>query len=383
MKIFNCQFSIANWLAALAYLAHAASLASADSVWVSSGGGNALEIGRIRVIGVEDAPSGKPEERSLMFQSASGTESRRPFGSITRIQLDDDPNLNAAEEAYANGKWDVATDHYLKTLRGTTKDWLKQWVGQRLVDAAEKSGRFDAAVAGFIARVMLSPADPGRKPTMPDEKSAYLSQAVKDVQTALSNPKITPPQRQALLSFQLDLHRARKDQRAAAETHEQLLKIGAVDANDPAAQAALGRLKLDVAAVALDGKQYQKAIDEINASRALFTDAHSQATALLLLADARYGLAQQKNDPQLWQDAGLAYMRVVAHFKDHPDRPHVAVALLRTAEIHERLNEKDAALQLYQQVAQQFNDDPAGPKAKAQVDRLKAAGGGATESKPG
>jgi TolA-binding protein len=136
--------------------------------------------------------------------------------------------------------------------------------------------------------------------------------------------------------------------------------------------------------MALDNKQYQKAIDEVQANKQLFADERTQADALLVLADARYGLAQQKNnDPQLLQDAGLAYMRVVAHFKDHPDRPHVATALLRTAEIHEKLNQKDAALQLYQQVASQFNDDPAaGPKAKASAERLKGAAA-TSESKPG
>jgi TolA-binding protein len=375
LKILNSQFSILNCVAAAALLVVLTSPATADTVWVSSGGANALEIGRVKIIGVEDAAGGKPEERVLVFQSAGGSESRRPLATVTRVEVDDDPSLNAAEEAYAGGKWDVATDNYLKSLRGATKDWLKSWASRRLIESAEKSGRFDAAVAGYIARVMLNPAEAGPKPAMPDEKSAFLQQGAKEIQTALANPKLTPHQRQALLSFQLDLHRARKDQRAAAETLEQMLKSGAIDASDPAAAASLARLKLDVAAVALDSKQYQKAIDEVQANKHLFTDERAQADALLVLAEARYGLAQQKNnDPVALKDAGLAYMRVVAHFKDHPDRPHVAAALLRTAEIHEKLNQTDAALALYQQVATQFNDDPAaGPKAKASAERLKGS----------
>jgi TolA-binding protein len=362
--------------AAIAAVLAGASVASADTLWVGgSETTNALEIGRIKVIGVADAPSGRSEDRALVFQSAGGNESRRPLASVVRMEIDDEPSLNAAEAAYAEGKWDAATDDYLKTVRGTTKDWLKRWAGQRLIESAERSGRFDAAAAGYVALVTVNPADATRKPALPDEKSAYLAQAQKDVQAALGNTKLSPPQRQALLSFQLDLQRARKDTRGAAETVEQMLKLGVADIGDPANAAALARLKLDVAAVALDGKQYQKAIDEVQNSRALFTEPQLQADALFTLAEAKYRLAQQqeKPDPQALQEAGLAYMRVVAHFKDAPGRPHVGASLLKTAEIHEKLNDRDAALSLYQQVAAQFNDDPAGPKAKEQIERLKGA----------
>jgi TolA-binding protein len=56
-------------------------------------------------------------------------------------------------------------------------------------------------------------------------------------------------------------------------------------------------------------------------------------------------------------------MRVVAQAKDVQGKPHVADALLKTASILERTKNNKDALELYQQVASQFADDPTAAKA--------------------
>jgi TolA-binding protein len=64
-------------------------------------------------------------------------------------------------------------------------------------------------------------------------------------------------------------------------------------------------------------------------------------------------------------------MRVVAHCKDvNGAKPQVVESLMRTASILERTKNSKAALELYQQVATQYADDPAAAKAQESVQRL-------------
>ena len=99
---------------------------------------------------------------------------------------------------------------------------------------------------------------------------------------------------------------------------------------------------------------------------------------MYLIAEARYGaaLALKQNPPTpadiaALQDAALAFMRVVAHFKDLPDRPHVAQAMLRTGQICEMTNDASGATRAYTQLVQQYPDDPNVPAARQGLDRLK------------
>jgi TolA-binding protein len=353
-------------LAVLTAMSVFAGAARADSLWVSSARGdaaaatNAMELAKVKIVRVEDG--------EMVFANASGRESKRTLDQVERIAIDDEPALNPADEAFAQGKFEGAIDGYLKTIQSTRRDWLKEYVARRLLTAAEKVNRFDAAATAYIAAV-LGKGKPPAKPAMPDAKSTYLASAAKEVDVALQNAKLSAGQRQALLSFLLDLHRARNDQKAMAEVMEQMVKAGAVAANDPAAAGALARMKLDVAAVAIDGKQYKKALDEINGSRNVFTEPGDQAQALFLLAQAQEGLAGE--DATALADAALAYMRVVAHCKDvNGAKPQVVESLMRTASILERTKNSKAALELYQQVATQYADDPAAAKAQESVQRL-------------
>ena len=342
-----------------------AGAARADSVWVSSAKGdaapaNAMEYSKVKITRIDNG--------SMIFANPAGRESDRPLEQVVRIAIDDEPTLNAGEEAFVAGTWDVATDNYLKTIKSTQRDWLKGWVAQRLLTAAEKAKRFDAAATAYVTAILGGTKPPPAKPAMPDAKSTYLATAAKEVDAVLQNQKLSADQRQALLSFLLDLHRTRNDQKGMADVMQQLQKAGALAANDPAAAGALARMKLDVAAVAVEGKQYKKAIDDINANRAIFVNPTDQAQALFLLAQAQEGLAGE--DPTALTDAALAYMRVVAHCKDAPGKPHVVESMMKTASILERTKNAKAALELYQQVAAQYADDPAAAQAREHAQRL-------------
>jgi TolA-binding protein len=332
------------------------SLALADAVYIKGTPRNDAVIRELR-------------GDTLVFEF-NGRPIEAPVASITRLVVNGEGPLTEAEDAYALGKWDEAVDNYLKTIRTTTKQWIKDWSAMRLVDAANKSGRFDAAASAYVLTLLKDPAAAAKlKPTMPDAKSTYLDTAVADVQKALGDTKLSVDQRRALLGFMIELQQARKDKNGENAAFEQLAKLPGADVNDPAAKRVLIGRRIAVAQQLLDAKNYQQAIAEIANSRAIFTDPTQQADALWIVAEARYGLAG--TDPAALKDAGLSYMRVVALAKDEPGRPHVVLSLLRTATIMEQLGEPQTASQICEQVLSQYPDDPASIRAKENLERLK------------
>ncbi len=342
-------------------LGHWSFPAHADELWVGSGGSGAINVKGAKITRVAGGQ---------IFFTAGGKETSRELGKVQRILVDGEAALNAAEEAYAAGNWSAAVDGYQRTVRATTKPWLKDWATARLIDAANKSGRFDAAVASYVATLLKDPAAAAAlKPAMPAERSTYLDTAVTEVNNALGTKGVTDAQRQALFQFLMDLHRARKDKAAEEKAAEQLDEILAKDPNNPAAGQAIARRKLMNAAKALEAKDYRKALAEVEAVRDQLTDAAQQADALFYLAEAKYGLTDTKQ-PDALKDAALAYMRVVAHFKNEPGAPHVAESLVKVAQIHEQLGEPQTAANLYEQVASQFKDDPAAQVARQSLQRL-------------
>ena len=126
-----------------------------------------------------------------------------------------------------------------------------------------------------------------------------------------------------------------------------------------------------MANVAFEKKDYKTAIDTIEQNRGAFTESRQQADALFILAASRYALAQPKNDPKELKDIALSYMRIVAHFKDAPNAPHVPESLLATGEILEKIKDNDGALTVYTQLSKAYPETPAGAKAKEAIDRLK------------
>lgn len=340
-----------------------ASAARADSVWIASGGGNPIQSDNVKVL--------KVEKGQLVFRSTSGNETSKPLDNVVRIKIDDEPNFNAAEEAFMASKWDAAADGYAKAVRASDKSWVKDRAGVRLIETAAKSGRFDAAVTGYVALVQKDPELAAKfRPVIPEGKPAALDAAAVEVAKA-ADGRIPDDQKQTLLNFLLELHRARKDGRSAGAVAEQLIKLNAGNANNPDAVRGLAELKLSLAKLALDDKQYQKALNEIESNRAMFVDPVQQAEALYCIAEATYGLKGASADTTVLKDLGLAYMRVVAMGKDLPGSPRVGESLVRTGEIFEKLKEPKTAAQIYQQVATQFGDQPIGATAKQHAERLK------------
>ena len=204
----------------VASVAMFAAWARADAIWINSGGANALKLDNVKITSIGQG--------KVVFAGGGGRESSREVQQIARIQIDDEPAFSAAEEAIAGGKFDVATDGYRKALDSTAKPWLKQWAAARLVQSATRANRFDAAAAGYVALVLIDPQQAAAfKPAMPAAKSTFLATASNDVSAALKTSGLGDAQKQALQSFLLEIQRTRGDERAAAQTAEQILQSAA------------------------------------------------------------------------------------------------------------------------------------------------------------
>jgi tetratricopeptide (TPR) repeat protein len=314
----------------------------------------------------------------MEFTTATGNDVSKDLSSVVAFSLDDEPGFNQAEQDFSANHVDRAVDEFEQTIQQTNKPWLKAYCHLLLTDAANKAGRFDKAMDGFIWLVMNEPAQAAQYlPTTPQAGSSYLDGAAGALESAVETPGIAPQQQAALVALQLNVDRARNDSNAIVRDVGRLQKLstetGAATSN--LASLALADAKLNLAASALAQKDYDQAAGIIQDSGDLFLDSRRQADALFILAQAREGEAQSKGDADSWRDAAIAYVRVVADFKDADGAPHVPQSLYRAAGILDaRLNESGKALRMYQSIQTQFPQSPVADEAAQQIARLQAAG---------
>ena len=334
--------------------------ARADTVWLRSGtAANALERPNVKVERIEND--------MLVFRSSqSDRVTERPLEDVLKIAADGEAMFNAAEEAFAAGDWDKAAASYQRAATMSPRQWVKDRSSLRLVAAAEKSGKFPAAVAGWVNLIGRDPALAAKyKPQIPaGAKPGSLDPAVAEVEKALNDNRLAAGPRQALMAYQMELARANGDAKKAQSIGTRITSAGGAGGATP-------ELALQLAFLALDQKQYAQALKEIEGAAATFTAPEQQTEALYCIAEARAALA--KDDAAL-QDAALAYMRVVARAKAaRVGSPRVADALLKTAAIQEKLGAAKEALLLYRQVADEFKGSDAAARAAEAADRLGKA----------
>ncbi|HEY2585975.1 MAG TPA: hypothetical protein VGI81_09465 [Tepidisphaeraceae bacterium] len=340
--------------------------ARADTIWLQSGTGKPIALENVKVQGVQD--------ENLTFTTSQGVSTTKPLDHVPVIKMDDEPAFSAAEDAFSKGDWANAADNYRKALASTSKDWVKDRSSMRLVEAADKSGNFNDAVAGFIELMKTKPAQATQhKPAVPKGQPAQLDPAIALVKQELQDPKLNNDQKTVVLNYLLELYGAKGDTASAQAIIQQLGKSMPADANSPEARRIQADSKLAEAKQELSQQRYSQAIQVLDGNGPLFTDPTQQAEALYVIAQSKAGAARA-DDPDQLKDAALAFMRVAAVCKDMDGKPHVADALLQTAVIEEKLKNPKEALALYNQVAAEFKGSPMAGTAQQNAARLSAAG---------
>jgi TolA-binding protein len=363
--------------------------ARADSVWIGTGP-NALERKNMKIEGLT--------AQGLLYRSAAvdRVAEPKPLKDIYRVAVDDEPALNAAETAFVGEKWDDAVAGYQKTLNTSRKDWVRQYATARMISAAEKSGKFPAAVIAFAALAQTDPkAAEDARPDVAKASKADLPGAINTIKATLATRGLNAAQKQSLQTFLGQLYVANGQLKEAeaisgrpaapapavaaapsrdvgeAPTAAPKATAPATPPPVPAASKGQVDLKLQLARAAIKQKKFQEAIDAIDSVSSSIVEPADQAEALFSLAEAKAGLAG--NDPAKLQDAALAYMRVVAHFKGKPDAPHVAESLLRAGTVLEQAKMLPDALAAYQAVQSDYKDSPQAKEAAAAAARVRKA----------
>lgn len=331
--------------AAVLTLAVAATPSVADTVWYGSTGSAIAAEGTILRV----------EAGQLVWQDkGSGSQARRPLASIVKVKVDGETDLNAAEDAFEQGKFDAAAAAYNKAATASKKDWARDRAVTRLVQAAEKAGQFSLSASAFVQLAARDPAAAAdKRPAVPADK-AQVAKAIPDVERAFGQKPTD-----VVRAFLGELYIANGEAEKAAK----ILATAPGAAKNPV-------LVLTQAKAALAAKNYAAAIDAVEQNRPLFTDPALQVEALHAVADAKAALAGA--DPAKKQDAAIAYMRVAAHFGTRAS-PLVADALGKTGKLLEEVNQPAEAAAVYKQLAEdpKYKGTKAAADAQADFDRLQ------------
>ena len=334
--------------------------ASADTVWFGEAGSNPIPAAGVQISGIDGD--------SLVFQTSGGATNRKPLSLVQEIAVDGQPALNAAEAAFVAGNWAAAVDGYQQMLTAASKPWIQDRAAARLAVAAEKAGKFDAAVAAYADLVQRkSPLAAAARPAAPTANTPNLAAASSTIEKALANGALNDAGRGMLLGLNLEIARATGD---TAKVKDVLGQMSGLSNLDPSTAALV---KLGSAQAALDAKDFAKAGSDIQDNAAMFTEPGQQAQALYVIASARDGQLGDAASPDAVKDVALDYMRVVAVGHDLPTaKQQCAGALLHVGRLEEKLKEPKVAAAVYRQLAAEYPNEPAAADASASVARLQA-----------
>ncbi len=263
----------------------------------------------------------------LHYTTTNGDPKSKPLDKILQIVCDSEPALTKAEAEYVKKDFAGAAGDYRKALSSSSKDWVKRRADVRLLSISTTLGDFLGTVNGFVELARKDPVSaPSHKPSVTGAKPEQIDSAIATVVKAKSQAKSSV--QAVLLPFLAELYNAKGDSENATKALEENAKLqagnsGTANANpsgEPssaalAAKSAEAEVALSSATKALDARQYDQVIKTITDSSKSFIDPDRQAKALYLLAEAKLGSA---NTPDAYLDAGVAYGRVVAFFKNLP-----------------------------------------------------------------
>lgn len=339
--------------------------ARADDVYVRSGKEAAeLALKNITVRQVKDGE---------LYFMINTRETHRPVGEISRLELTGETQFNAAEKAFsearvakdeaaAKAKYAEAVTGYTATIGATNKPWLKDYAALRMQIAAPRSGRFDAALTAWKSMVEKDAAAAMKaKPSVDgiDPKSQYLANGAKDL-LAAANAAGKPEARKAYLDLLSDVQTAMGDTEGAIKTAEMKVALGGTAEE-------IAELAVKLADNDLTNKRYDAAVARLaKVDMASLSDS-GRAQATYIGAACKEAKMQPGAPADELKDLAIDYMKVVAGY---PTSANAGEALLKVAEIHEKLKEPETALKIYQQVAREHANTPAGQAAQKSVERL-------------
>jgi tetratricopeptide (TPR) repeat protein len=316
----------------------------------------------------------KFDGKQIYYRTESGNVDQRVVSDRVKINVNDEPNLDLAEDAFGAANWSDAVDGYMKAIRSTNKPWVRDYASVRLQTAAAKSHRFDAAVAAWVQEVNHDPKwAAAHTPTLPaDSNSTYLRTAVTQLETAAAGAKDDVDKVATIRTFQLQIAKAMHDDQLISDLASELTALlsqhqtTALNSDDVHA---VVMAQLGLVHVSLDKKDFATAQKKLLQLKGSVVEPADQADWLWCDAQAKAGPIGNDKDAAALKDAELAYMRLVAHFPNSAQAPQ---ALYNTAELMERGGDIKTALDVCQQIAQDYPGQPVAQQAAAAARRMQS-----------
>lgn len=304
------------------------------------------------------------DEKGLVLRwSMTRSEKAFPLNEVKLIKVDDQDDLNSAEELRTSGQYKDAVASYERAKLRARKAWVREYINARLVEAFDKTGQFARAVKMYVelCESKSTLVQWTALPEVPSEGGADVSEALRAVEGALKRDDIAGKNR--LEELRLNVKMAQGDPtEVLAEIEKQL------ESPNPEHRSKM-RLKHIELLIQVD--QLDKAASSLQVAREGRGDAMPALDPVyepnLLYLQGRY--EESRGDPL---HAALAYMRVAINFPRKQDL--AAESLLRAAEAmmaSQQVPLREVAAPL-RELMQKYPESSAAVKAEAMMNRLQS-----------
>lgn len=317
--------------------------------------GDTLQYGNIppvdvTLIGVKDG--------QLVYRTAAG-DKKVELAQVKAIQIDAVPDFEAGLAAFTGDKLRAAQSAFEDVYAGSRQDWIRHYAGYYLmqvydqrnspVEAAQVFAKLASENADpfFLSKLpanSLAEADDNQKKRIADELNAVIDQAKGKTLELLEDYLGRVGGKKAPAPGDAQNPNGRGNPNAG----------GGIDAENSAVILPQGIWKLAKKRNQPEGKwdaidmlakgRFQEASDAI---QPWLSNPKDLPDVIFIKARALLALADEKQDQQLYRDAGLMFMRLVVHY-NRANNPHVLVApaKLEVAYIHKMIDRED----IYEQI---------------------------------
>ena len=289
----------------------------------------------------------------LIYTIAGRAKIEQPLSKVQGIKLDAHPELGQAEDAIRDQKPAEAISRLEHVRRQSRQPWLREWITARLMWVANQHGRTEVAIKAYVdliqmdtelfylqqpPRESIARAGDDERKQIVDRLSGVARQARgkvrKQIDEILAMVKAIPSPAEFAADRPADA--VRHETSKAPPEHSKVVLTRAIDNGDPITQL-LRRGAFE--------KALEAAHQELKHARKLAMRLYQQGTAQL-------NLGEKRDDPELYKDAGLSFMRVVVHF---PSSRYAGPALLEAGRVHQKIGRLDLAASLYNRAGLAFD----------------------------
>jgi tetratricopeptide (TPR) repeat protein len=323
---------------------------------------------------------------TITFRVSAGSRPiAKPIAEIPHIKLSqaDAKDFNAAEDLMKKGKSAEAVALYDKARKRYHQGWPARLIRYRYLSALGKAAFIDQAVEEWMAAVEADKFGEATLKLCPTNLAAKGSprnaKAIKLLEAKLEQVK-DAKYVEYMTRLQMNLYsKEGLAEKAAAVAEAMAGKVGTPDTNGQTTKSGprTGNADSLMSAVEVLLKQSSgdKAFEIIDGNIDRF-DTGTLPRALLLRGKARVLMAKSGNAGNLLRQAGLDFMRIVAHY---PESVDAGEALFLAGQVNASLPKPNytAARTAWQQVLSSYGGSgPLAKRAQKAIDQLPGRGKG-------